>query len=59
MENKTVIIKKDGNMWCSHREDFINLQESDAGFGETEVKALKNLIRIEDSNFRKSYGLPG
>lgn len=26
---------RDGNAWCAVRADFINLQESDAGFGAT------------------------
>lgn len=33
----------DGNMWCATRADFINLQESNAGFGETKEAALVDL----------------
>jgi hypothetical protein len=34
---------KDGNMWCAVMPDFINLQESPAGFGETEALAREEL----------------
>jgi hypothetical protein len=40
-----VIVKKDGNMWCVHRQDFTNLQESPAGFGETILEALAELCK--------------
>jgi predicted Zn-ribbon and HTH transcriptional regulator len=42
-----VRIFKDGNMWCAVRDPFINLQESDAGFGEKEVDALQELKKAE------------
>jgi len=45
--NKSVIIKKDGNMWCAHRDDFLNLQESVAEFGKNESEALHNLLNAE------------
>lgn len=35
----------DGNAWCAHRSDFINLQESPAGFGETCLEALAKLCK--------------
>lgn len=38
---------KDGNVWCAVRQDFVNLQESPAGFGETREMALKQLISEE------------
>jgi hypothetical protein len=34
---------KDGNAWCAVQLDFINLQESPIGFGETPEEARKNL----------------
>jgi hypothetical protein len=40
-----VNIKLDGNMWHASFSDFINLQESPSGFGETKVKAVANLFR--------------
>ena len=40
-----VRVERDGNMWCVHREDFTNLQESPAGFGETILEALAELCK--------------
>lgn len=34
---------KDGNQWCAVMPDFIDLQESPAGFGDTPEKARENL----------------
>ncbi len=34
---------RDGNAWCAVKRDFINLQESDAGFGNTREEAIKQL----------------
>ena len=34
---------KDGDMWCAVGPDFINLQESPAGFGETPELAREEL----------------
>ena len=43
-------IFKDGNLWCAVTNDFINIQESDAGFGLTPGFALKELLdQIEDN----------
>ena len=47
MKAKTINFKKDGDMWCATREDFINLKESLAGFGETKNKAARLLVRGE------------
>lgn len=33
----------DGDAWCAVRPDFINLQESPAGFGATREEAIKKL----------------
>ncbi len=33
----------DGNQWCATLPDFINLQESPAGFGDTQDGAIANL----------------
>lgn len=40
---------RDGNMWCAFRPGFENLQESEAGFGETQDKAEADLIDREQS----------
>lgn len=34
---------RDGNMWCAFLPGFVNLQESDAGFGETQPAAEADL----------------
>lgn len=34
---------KDGNAWCAHFDDFINLQESIAAFGDTPQQAVDEL----------------
>lgn len=41
--DSAVCFFKDGNSWCCVHGDFINLQESPAGFGDTFEEALKNL----------------
>jgi len=38
-------IYKDGNQWCATRKDFINLQESPAGFGDTALEAMAELAK--------------
>ena len=39
---------KDGDIYCAVRPDsFIDLQESFAGFGETETEAIENLLQTE------------
>ena len=47
---KKIIIQADGNMYCAVFEDFINLQESISGWGESPMIALSNLLvaRIVD-----------
>lgn len=35
----------DGNSWCATRKDFINLQESPAGFGHNALEALAELAK--------------
>lgn len=34
----------DGDSWCAVEDDFIDLQISPAGFGDTEQEAISNLI---------------
>ena len=40
-------VYRDGNQKCATRHDFINLQESNAGFGDTEAAAIDDLIKTE------------
>ena len=30
-----IVLERDGDMICAHLNDFVNLQESPAGFGKT------------------------
>lgn len=36
-------LSRDGDKWCATYGDFINLQESDAGFGDRAIDALIDL----------------
>jgi len=47
--NSNIDIKLDGKMWCAIRNDFINLQESNVGFGNTPNDAVKELISLENN----------
>jgi len=40
-----VRLARDGNQWCATRADFVNLQESKAGFGRTCLEAMADLAR--------------
>ena len=44
----TVKICLDGNAWFATYDDFIDLHESPAGFGNTPSEALKGLIKTDD-----------
>lgn len=44
---RTVIYEQDGNQRCAHFSDFVNLQVSNAGFGDTDAEALKELFKAE------------
>ena len=43
-----IILKKDGNQWCATYSDFINLQESEAGFGDTQIEAIQELMKNKE-----------
>lgn len=51
-----VDVEMDGNAWCAHRQDFINLQESNAGFGETILEALSELCKDLGYKPQKMWG---
>jgi hypothetical protein len=44
-ERVGVFLIRDGNQWCATRKDFINLQESKAGFGITCLAAMAALCK--------------
>jgi hypothetical protein len=54
--HEAVCFFKDGNMWCCVHGDFVNLQESPAGFGKTFEEALANLKT--DSRLDHGDGCP-
>lgn len=37
-------VYRDGDQWCAVRDDFVNLQESPAGFGEEPQGAIDELL---------------
>lgn len=37
-------IFRDGNAWCATEDDFLDLQASPAGFGDTPTEAARALI---------------
>jgi hypothetical protein len=39
----------DGNQWCAVRSDFVNLQESSVGFGDSPMAALRELFDNDDT----------
>lgn len=39
------VLSMDGRQWCATRHDFINLQESEAGFGNTALLAMSDLCK--------------
>jgi hypothetical protein len=47
---------KDGDQWCATREDFVDLQESPAGFGSTALEALAGLCRSLGYKPQKMWG---
>lgn len=40
--NTDIDVKLDGDSWCAHGGDFIDLQESIAGFGDTPNSAVED-----------------
>lgn len=43
-------LSMDGDQWCATRADFMNLQESPAGFGDTAFDAIVGLCKSLDCN---------
>lgn len=44
-----VNVFRDGSDWCAVRDGFVNLMESDAGFGATPGAAVEALTKAESS----------
>lgn len=49
---------RDGKAWCCTRTDFINLQESPAGFGVTLYEAMESFREAEKLHSSRSVGTP-
>lgn len=46
--DERIIIQKDGDAWLAYRFGFINIQESDTGYGDTIQEAVDCLLSIEE-----------
>ena len=42
-----LVVFRDGDQWCAHFDDFVDIQESRVGFGRTIPEALADLSRPE------------
>lgn len=49
-------LQMDGNMWCATPPGFINLQESEAGFGSTKLEAMADLANHLGYSASKMWG---
>ncbi len=52
-----VEFSQDGNQRCAVRPGFVNLQESNAGFGDTDAAALADLERVEEAAKHAGEGI--
>ncbi len=50
------VLKRDGDQWCATRIDFINLQESQSGFGTTCLEAMVSLCKELGFKAQKLWG---
>ena len=46
----------DGSMFCAKRMDFVSIQESQVGFGETALEAMSELCKNLGYRTRKTWG---
>lgn len=44
LDEKAMIVAKDGNAYCAVYKDFVNIQESPSGFGKTPDDAIVSLM---------------
>lgn len=52
--NEALVMFLDGERWCCCRGNFVDLQESLAGFGETKEAAISDLWKKEDASYEKT-----
>jgi hypothetical protein len=50
------VIEKDGTAFVAKKKDFVNLQESPAGFGDTAFDAIVALVRELKFQYSKTWG---
>ena len=48
-------LSRDGNQWFATRQDFVDLQQSPAGFGDTALEALAELCKALDLKPGKTW----
>lgn len=49
-------LTKEGDSWCCVRHEFVNFQESLAGFGDTIEEAIKDLFYVEGLRDKRLSG---
>lgn len=54
MSERAIQTEQDGNMRCAHYHNFVNLQESPAGFGPTDEEAVAALLKEAPPRCRKA-----
>jgi hypothetical protein len=61
MSDRTINLSQDGSARCATYNDFANLMESPAGFGDTDIDAITELLREAPMRCRqpKWYGWGG
>jgi hypothetical protein len=45
-EKHVVYVFRDGDKWCAVHENFVDLQTSEAGFGDTQGLAIASLYGL-------------
>ena len=43
----TIVVEKDGDMWCAHDVCFGNIQNDKSGFGATPTSAVEDYFKIK------------
>lgn len=51
-----VLFMRDGDQWCAHRLDFVDLHVSPAGFGRTKLDAMAELAKTLGFKAQKTWG---
>lgn len=51
-----LVLRQDGSAWCVHGQGFQNLQDDDAGFGDTALEAFADFARTLGLQPSKMWG---